>query len=402
MKYLLGIVSLLAVLATANFAIADVVVSEIPIGAAPGDQDPQICVYDRTVTITPGDYYDGDNIDWSATGLGADAPTINVLNLRPGQYAFTGEQIRYDIVVRDPNGALDIGHAFLRVDEGPEVICNEQSLPETCDALRITGANTPYENGYEWFSGQPGETDERTDVAFHCIYTVEPLPEDTYTLDIGVRNANGGLTTSLYSERWDFNPAISLSVTTSDGNPLGFENGQPGETVHSLNRIVVKNTANSGVNLWMFIASSDLFDPSGASKCPTTNKLDVEGSSGDFSTGLYFRAVSGTLFTDLDLQYNDDYTLASQHWYHITNPNQNLACTWKSIYDDGTCTGARPLLSDQFLEPGYNALPDTLNGWAFNALTNGGSAEVEFKLKYPVPCIGSFSSGVLSIFGKPI
>ena len=42
------------------------------------------------------------------------------------------------------------------------------------------------------------------------------------------------------------------------------------------------------------------------------------------------------------------------------------------------------------------------NGWAFNALTNRGSAEVESRLLHPVPCAGQFSDGIINIYGKPI
>ncbi|MBI4173368.1 MAG: hypothetical protein HY519_01485, partial [Candidatus Aenigmarchaeota archaeon] len=46
--------------------------------------------------------------------------------------------------------------------------------------------------------------------------------------------------------------------------------------------------------------------------------------------------------------------------------------------------------------------PAPLTGWANNVLTPTGMAEIEFKLLYPVPCIGTFSQGTIYIFGKPI
>jgi len=37
-----------------------------------------------------------------------------------------------------------------------------------------------------------------------------------------------------------------------------------------------------------------------------------------------------------------------------------------------------------------------------HVLTNQGNLEVEFKLTYPTPCVGSFTQGSLLVFGKAI
>src|SRR3989338_7140077 len=109
-------------------ALADTVETEVGVGANPGSLPPQICVLSRTVIVNP-------------TLLWADAPTINIFNVRISMYAFTGEQIETKIVVRDPNGALDIGTAFVGINGAAEVLCNPDSLPYMCDGLRPTGAN---------------------------------------------------------------------------------------------------------------------------------------------------------------------------------------------------------------------------------------------------------------------
>jgi hypothetical protein len=35
-------------------------------------------------------------------------------------------------------------------------------------------------------------------------------------------------------------------------------------------------------------------------------------------------------------------------------------------------------------------------------LTNQGTLEMEFKLQYPMPCIGTFDDGTIYVFGKAI
>ncbi|MBI2675724.1 MAG: hypothetical protein HYX24_04660 [Candidatus Aenigmarchaeota archaeon] len=365
--------------------------------------------------ISPGDFF--SNGAGTPTILGADAPTINVLNLRPGDYAWNGEQLEWFVVVRDPNGELDIGHAYVKVDEGLEVVCNPAFLPSKCDGLRATGdteknvtctgaqdpacipndRNNPTGPGTKLVPINAGDTDPDTDKAFHCLYTVEPTDPDTnVTIKIGVRDASNVLTNSLYAERWRLNPTVSMDVRTSDGLPITFEPGvMPEQYAHSLNRLFIENTAQK-VSLWVFIAMTDLFDSNGPSKCPETNKIDVEGSGVNTLTGVYYRARSGTLITQLNGFPGDN---PVEGWAHITNPNQNFECSWGSIVTQGLCTGARPLFNSTFLEPGQPAI---LTGWANNVLVPTGQAEVEFKLFYPKPCIGTYDTGQILIFGKPI
>lgn len=309
----------LAFLLTASLVAADVATGTVGAGAGPGDEKPKICVGYRSVNVNG----------------------INILGYRTGQYAFTGEQIFFTILVRDPNGALDIGFPKIRVDNNPEVLCNEMPLPDCpCDGL--------------------GDADEVTDKAFECLITVEPSWYGDSVVKITVYNSKFEPTDGTHTENWFFNPAIRLDVSTSDGQSIHFEDGIPGDIVHSENKIIVKNIAEGGVNLWTYLAGTDMYDPSGASKCPDTNKIDIERY-------MWFRGWSGTI---------------SGHWTQMSEYDQNKPC----FLFDG-CYGGRPV-------PG--AAP--LN----NVLTNMGTMEVEFKLEYPVPCVGSFSQGSIFIFGKAI
>jgi len=326
-KLFAGILSIVLALAmSATLVAADVATGAVGVGAGPGDQEPKICVYKRKVTV------DG----------------INDCEYRPGQYAFAGESIKFKIVIRDENGALDIGFPKIRVDNQPEVLCNEICIWDIgeCDGL--------------------GQVDGETDRAYECWLTVEPSWYGDSEVKITVYNSAFLPTDGTHTENWFFNPAIMLDVSTNDGLPIHFEDGSPGDIVHSENKMIVKNIAEGGVNLWMYLAGTDLYDPNGASKCPTTNKIDVE-------KWMMFRGWSGTI---------------SGEWRDMSEYDQNDDCdTACGETPRNKCYGGKPLPES----PPFG-----------NVLTNHGTLEVEFKLEYPVPCVGTFSQGSMFVFGKAI
>jgi hypothetical protein len=188
-----------------------------------------------------------------------------------------------------------------------------------------------------------------------------------------------------------------MSVSTSDELPIHFEDmpygsDEPHErTVHSENRLVVKNTAEGGVNMWMYLAGTDLYDPSGASKCPTTNKLAL--------SNMAYRAWSGTQWTSW------------QGWVQMEKYDQNAAC---DLIDEGSyIREPRDEDGNQFLDANtnmrcYGGLPVPYDynvpeeDWLSHLLTNQGKLEVEFKLEYPIPCVGTFTQGSMMVFGKAV
>ncbi|MCD6557607.1 MAG: hypothetical protein J7K31_01070, partial [Candidatus Aenigmarchaeota archaeon] len=153
--------------------------------------------------------------------------------------------------------------------------------------------------------------------------------------------------------------------------PIHFEDGQPGDWVHSLNKMQVKNVAEGGVNMWMFIAGTDLTDPSGASLCPTSNVLSIDN--------MYYRAWSGTQWTSWE------------GWTQMSKYDQNADCYITET--QAACYGGKPV-------PAWDLSAQI--GPLENLLTNQGTMEIEFKLHYPVPCIGTFSEGTIYIFGKAV
>lgn len=340
MKILTGIVSAVVLLALSGFVLADVATGEVGAGGTPGDQVPRICIQHRNVII----------------GTEANPPGINPFDYRTSLYAFTGEQIEYTVVVRDPNGALDIGFVKALVGGQEEVLGNPASLPSECDGM--------------------GTLNPDTDKAFHVLISVEPQWYGDTVVVVAAYNSANVRTSATHTENWFFNPAISIDVTTSDGTPIHFEQmpylaDTPEErTVHSLNKIKVKNTAEGGVNLWMFVGGTDLFDPLGASKCPLTNYIAIEEY-------MWYRGWSGTQWTSWE------------GWTQMTKYNQNDGCSVS-----GTCYGAQPVPYPM----GNSQAPTVME----NVLTNQGTLEIEFKLQYPMPCIGTFSQGTIYVFGKAV
>lgn len=357
MKKLFALV-LSLVLATMSVGLvaADVAVGGVGAGAEPGDQVPRICVKHRDVII----------------GTDANPPGINPFDYRTSLYSFTGEQLEYYIAVRDPNGALDIGYAKIKVDGGAEVLCNPVSSWEwdyTCDGM----GELDYEG------------DESTDKLFHCLLTTEPQWYGENEVKITVYNSANQPTDGTHVETWFFNPSLSLSVSTNDGQPIRFEplpygaNTPEERTVHSVNRLQVRNTAEGGVNMWMFLAGTDLFDPNGASKCPTTNVLAIEPN-------MQYRGWTGTQWTSWE------------GWKYMGKYNQNDDCELNFPNATTHCYGGHPVPASENFNENNHLGQNPFD----NVLTNGGLLEVEFKLTYPMPCIGTFSNGQIMVFGKAV
>ena len=169
-------------LLTFGGVIADVAVGEAGIGAQPGDQMPRICVDHRDVII-----------GWDADPVG-----INALDYRSGLYAFTGEQIEFTILVRDPNGALDIGFPKIVVDNSPEVLCNELSdalVYHRTDTLCYKSSSTNWQCGTDPENPSSAGTVtyvERNGVLEVVVSLTGLKPNQQYQLTLQGRNGNDG------------------------------------------------------------------------------------------------------------------------------------------------------------------------------------------------------------------
>ena len=340
-------------------AFADVVVGEVGVSAQPGDLPPTICIYHRDIEI----------------GTQANPPGVNPLDWRTSLYAFTGERIKYTVVVRDPNGASDIGFVKAFVGGKEEVLASEIGLPQNCDGL--------------------GNTTSTTDKAFNITITVEDGWYGPMEVLLKVFNSQNVATPATHTEEWFFNPELRMQVTTSDGQPIRFGPMDPVTRVaHSLNKIKIKNTAEGGVNLFTFIAGTDLFDTTGAAKCPDSNVLEIEKY-------MWYRAWSGTQWQSW------------QGWVQMSKYNQNDGCEvgtelTSNYWDDNNYNGICDKEEQNNIPTCYGGLPVPMPDPADNddilehILTNGGLIEVEFKIQYPTPCIGTFDSGTIYVFGKAV
>jgi len=125
--------------------------------------------------------------------------------------------------------------------------------------------------------------------------------------------------------------------------------------------LVITNLAEGGVDLWAFIAATDLTDPthSGA-KCPVSNVLEAENA-------LDFRCKIGTFEDDL--------------WEDMTNKVNTAGCTPELCYN------AKHLLSG--MTP-------------YSIIGNLKSAECQFKLTLPEHCTGSFTDGKIQVIVKAV
>jgi len=264
----------------------------------------------------------------------------------------------------------------------PSVICEEVplittgELRDSCDGLGLANADT--------------------DKKFECTYSVEPFRVGEKVVMLLVSDSSYVMTGATHSESWYFNPSISMRVETSDGQAISFEQmpygaDEPAErTVHSLNKIKVKNTAEGGVNLWTWVAGTDFYASQGQAVCHDglnnvdTNRIAIEQY-------MWYRGWSGTQWTSWE------------GWAQMSKYNQNDGCDIPVSGDYSgtppTCYGALPVpFPRTTLADPQNNIPDPLE----HVLTNQGTMEMEFKLQYPVPCQGVFDHGTIYVFGKAV
>ena len=354
MKILIALISVAAMfLFSGTCLAANPSVGEITVNATPGGQPPRICIDSRDMDIGGG-------------------PSINIFDYRTSLYAFTGEQIEYIAVVRNPTGAVQIGFLKALINQNQQALGVEIPLASVsdrnCDGL--------------------GRLDPSTDKAFRITITVGSTWYNLTNVTLAVYDSNNTPTPATHSERWFFNPALSMKVNTSDGKAISFEQLPYGaetpeeRTIHSLNKIQVTNDAEGGVNMWMFVAGTDIYSPGELSLCPTTNRIEImsrdfdgDGSNELTHSLMQYRGWSGTQWP------------AGEGWEDMNKYDINDACVvW------GTCYGGVPVPKGIY----HGGTP------LDNVLTNRGTLEMEFKLTYPLPCFGSFTNGTIYVLGKAI
>jgi hypothetical protein len=293
--------------------------------------------------------------------------------LRFEEYAFAGEQLIWGIVVRDLNGVDDVSYTKLTVDGYTEALCQEMPNPATGSFPEQIPAKGTAPAGFN----------PAFDKAFRCVLTVEPSWYGESVVNVEAYDQQGAVSTDSISQSWFFNPAVLLDLDTNNGAPgITYEDGFPGEIVMSENKLMVTNLAEGGVDLWAFIAADDLTDPthSGA-LCPVSSVLDVEG---------YFDPRTQTQWDGMDYRCKIG-TMEDDMWHDMPNKDNTAACGWVEGNPCLQCAGATPLVfgmnGDVPLVP---------------FLGNMKTAECQFKLQYPVPCIGDFTEGLIHIIVRAL
>jgi hypothetical protein len=313
---------------------------------------------------------------------------------RQDNYAFTGEQIGELVVARDLDGSIAISHAMMQVDGVDVAFCNEISIQSICGE----GATYPYA-GCVWrdhgdatlsdlLNEYPAQISESTragfdplyDKLFECILTTTDDMQGPMDLTVEVSDVVNDQVASTPVQTWWFNPAVSVSVTVSEGSAIEFEDGYAGDTVYSINKLLMENGAEGGVDIAIWLGGTDLTSPTSAAKCPWSNILDVEGIT-----------VHETVYNGMDFRCNLDNGLyVEQEWQDIRNKVIKDDC-WRVSDGIGVVDDMEHCLS---LNPLFYAHE--------NVLENGHEADCSFKLQYPVPCIGDFTGGNLIILMRAI
>src|SRR3989338_4239459 len=210
-----------------------------------------------------------DNVEGGRVSEGGDNLVERINN-----YAFEGEQIQWNVLVMDKNGAQKVSDVFATIGDSQgegndiEANCveanNPATIPDDCNARILE----------EDLSGDP--FDSTTQQMYTCTLTVE-TPESMYGeywITVEAVDLDGLSGTMDENEYWFFNPIISLDI---DGD-LTFEDVRPGSASYS-DTLLVTNAADdsSGVMLDMFISGTDFYDSSSSgAACPTTNQLSLD------------------------------------------------------------------------------------------------------------------------------
>jgi hypothetical protein len=392
-----GLIAVALTFMLANSAIADTP----PYEGGPGPHDPQIYFLkkafdfcnDGTYVVGEADFEGGsvpDGFDvqnagcvdyWSEWG------DFGYEQMRNDNYAFTGEQIGELVVVRDIDGAEDIVSAYLYVDGEKAVKCRQLNHHDVEDIMEdgwkghdvcsglLCNEIPPQKNEIT----EPGY-DERFDKVYECVLTVTDEMQDETEITVTAMDESEGEDTTPV-QLFLMNPEVSLDI---GGYPIEFEDGAAGETVYSQNAdsyLTITNVGSgaiAGVDIAVWLGGTDLSASLGeGARCPTSNILDVEEYM-DFKCVL------------------DNGIYIEQCWQDVENKDVKQGCLNVNSGEGKreTCLGLNPLFAnDCTCGPGVGH---------DNILRSGHEATCEFRLEYPVPCIGTFENGNLIVLMRAI
>lgn len=316
------IVILLMLVNLASFALAASSSTSIGVIVTPGNSAPQI---------------------WQNTAQRQLQDTFGNPLTRTNNYAFTGEKIKWSILVRDSNGREDI--STMTVNVGPNPTGNPKQVSCTIASVQPSGVIT-WANGITF--------DATTDVLYDCLLTVEPGFLGEYWTQAVVVDDSGISAQVRENSFFWFNPSIGLQILDADSGLIFTESGKasgivtPGAIGYSQTaRLKSIVASGSGVILDIDIKGSDFYDPASiGARCPTTNQLALSNFRYYATKGSYSTRSSATADTE-------GYDVIGYNYANIIKNAGNEA----------------------------------------SRLSEGSEFALTFKLNLPRPCIGSYSSG---------
>jgi hypothetical protein len=346
---------------------------------------PVVFATDVGIGITP----DIGTEDFEPLVWGCDSRVVTDDNTEPGRitlggaamterehnYAFEGEQVKWNVLVMDKNGINKVEDVFATIGatQGAgndiEVNCVEDTanvlIDPSCNARILEEQITTF---------VPSMMRN-----YICTFTVETVDsmDGEYWVTVEATDLDGLSGVMAENEYWYFNPTIGISI---DGD-LEFEDVRPGTASYSTT-LLVGNDADdsSGVMMDMFISGTDFYDSSSSgAMCPTTNQLSLGAfsyyaTSGAYSTADVVARTVGGAVPDVENYLNIPYGIG------FNNPN--------------------PFYGSAEIIP--TAADNQADFSAGNVLSPGSEMAVTFKLMLPEPCNGDFDSGNIYFWGEAV
>jgi len=279
---------------------------------------------------------------------------------RINNYAFTGEQIKWKVLVMDKNGIDKVADVYVTVGDEMQANCDRLSwTPE--DLLDSCNARILEE--------ELDEFDRDTMAYYECTLTVEPSMEGEQEVTVQAIDLEDLTSEMVEMEYWFLNPVIELSI---DGG-ISFDEVRPGTNAYS-ERVLVGNDAEdgSGVLLDMFISGTDFYDSqSSGAKCGDSNVLELENFA--------YYATSGSYSTNNDVRNDDEGYVGIEYGVGFNDPDP--------FYDNNEI-----IQSSAKVGPYYTG----------NILAPGAEMSLIFRLNLPEPCNGDFDTGQIYFWGEAI
>ncbi len=343
MKKLLGILTAMFLMANMVSAVSTGI--GVGIGVTPNNIEPQVF------------------IDVSSRQL---FDTFDELLERQNYYAFEGEKIMWNILVRDGNGIEDIAsvNVVFSVDSpiGGMPMNNTNAL---CTIAQVQPSDGDNVSSYD-----ADVFDIITDRVYSCE-TVILDAENTfgYAQVRATVEDNRGATNPILaneSNKAEFvfvNPSIGLEISDAD-NGLSFGDLEPGETGYSQDiYLTIDVPSQSGVILDVDMKGTDFSDSSGnPAMCPTSNVLEL-------SNFRYFAEKAGSS-AQPPLPTTANSPTADLEGYDI------IGVDWSDVIA-GSGDEASHLTYEDYLK-------------------------ITFKLDLPNPCFGDFTEGSFNFQGEAI